>query len=251
MPPSAPSRRRSDTAGTTVWVCEPQRQESARAATLPFWDLPEDWEYIWASAPWRGAVPPHAASSVLTLPPPNPLALLHREAAPGSYRSARRLQRQLSDQRSWRQRQKLCVWEWLEGRRPQTLPVRPPPCGSGAAPETWAPGRHRKAPAAGRATRRGLPTWPGPATAATSRHPAPDSGCFAPPSRPTPSPRDSQRLPGRALPFFADRERGTWSPARKARRSQALSLARNGVPLLRRPEGTHSGWGSSDPHNSF
>lgn len=146
MPPSAPSRRRSDTAGTTVWVCEPQRQESARAATLPFWDLPGDWESIWASAPWRGgSARSHRLISPNT-PTPKPLALLHREAAPGSYRSERRLQRQLSDRRSWRQRQKLCVWEWLEGRRPQTLPGHPPPCGSGAAPETWAPGRHRKAP---------------------------------------------------------------------------------------------------------
>lgn len=57
-------------------------------------------------------------SSFLTRPPPNPPALLQRQAAPGSYRSEWRLQRQLSDQWSWRQRQKLCVWEWLVGRRP-------------------------------------------------------------------------------------------------------------------------------------
>lgn len=86
--PAAPSRRRSDTAGTAVWICEHRRQEGGTgAAALPRWDLPEDWRYVWASALWRGAGRiDHASPSFPALPPQThqPFSTLRlRQAATG------------------------------------------------------------------------------------------------------------------------------------------------------------------------
>lgn len=122
LSPSAPSRRRSGTTGTAVWVCEPQRRGSARAAALAFWDLPGDWgdggrlgTSSLEGEQWGSRL------LVLILPnAPTPeahQALLHREAAPGGYRSELRLQRQLSGQ--WELEAKagaVCVWG-VGGRR--------------------------------------------------------------------------------------------------------------------------------------
>lgn len=93
-------------------------------------------------------------SSLLSLantPTPNPAALRRCEAAPGSYRSQRRAQRQPSGQRSCRQRQDaVCVCGW-EDRGPQTLPV------------------HRQASQPQRPAGRGPRKWPAPTTTRPGR----------------------------------------------------------------------------------
>lgn len=122
LSPSAPSRRRSGTTGTAVWVCEPQRRGSARAAALAFWDLPGDWG-DGGRLGTRSLEGEQWGSRLLVLILPNAptpeahQALLHREAAPGGYRSELRLQRQLSGQ--WELEAKagaVCVWG-VGGRR--------------------------------------------------------------------------------------------------------------------------------------
>lgn len=145
-------------------------------------------------------------------PTPSPPALLHPEAAPGSYRSERRLHRHSSGQWSWRQRRDAeCVWGRGEGgwarEERASDPQTSPPASTTKHPQPRRPARQPGA---------GSETWPGPETALPgrpSRNPALYSGSFPPPSRPTASPRGGQRVPGRALPFPADTERGPRSPA--------------------------------------
>lgn len=199
------------------------------------------------------AVP--ASSSFLTLPPPILPALHRREAAPGSYRSERRRQRQLSRQRGRRQRQELRVSGVVEGEEA----LRPSLCttpwwvwvctgdlGSRAAQRSG-PGPCGRRGSQARALYVARPGNRPPR--ATSWHPAPDSGPFTPPAGPVPSPRGGWPVPARQGPALLRRpERETRSPACGARRSRAPRRARKGAPLPRRPEGTHSGWRGTDPH---
>lgn len=196
-------------------VCEPQRQESTEAATLPFWDLPEDWEYIWSSTLWRGTVLlkplilPNTPTPKPTSPSPTPgcsRQLQVRVAA------AETIERPV-DLEAKAEVVYLGVVGGEEALDAPCAPPLPPPL-----PWVWdstgdlGSGRHREAPQPQQPARQpGAGSLRGQAQ--QSRRPAGtqrrDSGSFPPPFHPTPSPRDGQRLPGRVLPFSADKEPGT------------------------------------------
>ena len=205
--PAAPSRRRSDTAGTAVWICEHQRQGGTGAAALPRWDLPEDWRSVWASALWRGAGRiDHASSSFPTLPPQThqPFSTLRLlQAAAGQSGGCRHL----SGQWSWRQRRDAeCVWGRAREERASD-PQTSPPASTAKHPSPGGrPGSQARAPRLGQAPR--LPSR-GDHPGAQRSTPAPSRR----PPAPLPRPGAGQRVPGRALPFLADTERGPRSPA--------------------------------------
>lgn len=141
-------------------------------------------------------------------PTPNPPALLHPEAAPGSYRSERRRQRHWSGQWSWRQRRDAeCVWGRGEGRgvgaRGEGLRPRLRRAPRSTPSPGGRPGSQARAPRLGQAPR--LPSrgdHPGTqrSTLAPSRRPpAPlprPGAASACPAGPCPSPRTPSGDPG-------------------------------------------------------
>ena len=115
--------------------------------------------------------------------------------------------RHLSGQWSWRQRRDAeCVWGRAREERASD-PQTSPPASTAKHPSPGGrPGSQARAPRLGQAPR--LPSR-GDHPGAQRSTPAPSRR----PPAPLPRPGAGQRVPGRALPFLADTERGPRSPA--------------------------------------
>lgn len=175
-------------------------------------------------------------------PTPRPkAALLHREAAPGSYRSETGAAGGGGAKAGC-----CCVCLGAGGETPQTLPAHHPALG----PRLHA--RHRL-----EASLRRAPPSPGGGQAArpgncppgaTSPAPRARLGLLPPSSRPTPSAPGSPRLPGRAW-LFPRTPGGESEPGLRRSGRRALSPAPNGAPSHAGPRAPTAGGGRyPSPH---